>query len=84
MLKDALPYAMFFKSEKMFLKIKKILPMLLMTSYACNKAKHIRTTNKFRKVAIVEREARSKRGVRQAGSITHFKKIHFKGLRQIA
>lgn len=56
--------------------------MWLMTSYACNKAKHIRTTNKFRKVAIMERKARSKHGVRQAQLITLFKKICFKGLWQ--
>lgn len=49
--------------------------MLLMTSYACNKAKHIRTTNKFIKVAIMERKARSKHGVRQAQLVTFFKKI---------
>lgn len=76
-------YVMFCKSGKMFLKIKKkILPMLLMTSYACNKAKHIRTTNKFRKVAIVERERGKVKAWGKAGSTYYsfFKKIFFKGL----
>lgn len=71
-----------FVNQKNVFKNQKILQMLLMTSYVCNKAKHIRTTNKFRKVAIVEREARSKHGVRQAQPSTLFKKIHFKGLWQ--
>lgn len=36
--------------------------------------KHIRTTNKFRKVAIMEREARSKRGVRQLDLLLFLKR----------
>lgn len=64
-----------FLNQKNVFKNQKILQMLLMTSYACNKAKHIRTTNKFIKVAIMERKARSKHGVRQAQLVTFFKKI---------